>query len=191
MARTVASGAGRVASAVARAPGVKQVVQGARSTAQAVGRGLEAVEGAGRSVGEKVAQKVFGRASAVGSTVVDATHLAELSAKGVKFTPENVIATGRNSTGQVVFLESGNSRAGLQHIVETHGADFAKIGVKEADIPNVVMQAVTQGKLVGYQGGGTGRPIYEIMLNDQKLRIAVTASNNGFIVGANPAGRIK
>ncbi|CAN5696869.1 hypothetical protein BH11PSE12_BH11PSE12_34580 [soil metagenome] len=110
---------------------------------------------------------------------------------GIKFTPENILATGKNSSGQVVFLESGNTKAGLQHIIDAHADDFANIGVKQAQIPDVVMQAATQGKLVGYQGAGTGRTIYEVTINGQTQRISVTTSNNGFIVGANPAGGVK
>lgn len=122
--------------------------------------------------------------------LVDEAHVAELVANGVKFTPDALLVTGRNSAGQVVFLESGNARAGLQHIIEQHGADFAKIGVPETDIPSVVMRAVTEGKVVGYQGRDQGRAIYEILLHQQNQRIAVSVSNNGFIVGANPAGRV-
>lgn len=37
-----------------------------------------------------------------------------MAANGVKFTPEALLATGRSSsTGQVIFLETGNARAGL------------------------------------------------------------------------------
>lgn len=38
---------------------------------------------------------------------------------------------------------------------------------------------------------GTGRPIYEIIINSQPQRIAVTVGSSGFIVGANPAGGAK
>lgn len=53
------------------------------------------------------------------------------------------------------------------------------------------MEAVTKGKIVGYQGRGVGRPIYEPPVNGQTRRIAVTTGSNGFIVGANPAGGVK
>lgn len=120
---------------------------------------------------------------------VDPVHVAELTAANTKFTPSALVATGRTPNGQVVFMETGNSRAGLQHIVERHAGDFAKIGVSESQIPSVVMRAVTEGRIVGYQGTGQGRGVYEIQLNDSNQRIAVTVGNNGFIVGANPAGR--
>jgi filamentous hemagglutinin len=122
---------------------------------------------------------------------VNRADLNALAAKGVKFTPENVVATGTTPSGQIVFLEIGNSRAGLQHIIEGHASDFANIGVSEAQIPNVVMQAVREGNIVGYQGSGTGRAIYQTTVNGQSQRIAVTIGDNGFIVGANPAGSVK
>lgn len=117
--------------------------------------------------------------------------LDQLTASGVKFTPENVIATARSSSGKIVFLETGNSKAGLQHIIEEHGSQFARMGVSEAQIPRVVMRAVSEGKLVGYQGSGVGRPIYELNINGQMQRIAVTVGDNGFVVGANPRGGVK
>ena len=117
--------------------------------------------------------------------------LDELTANGVKFTPENVIATTRSPSGKVVFLETGNSKAGLRHIIEEHGSQFAQMGVSEAQIPGVVMKAVSEGKLVGYQGSGVGRPIYELTINGQPQRIAVTVGDNGFVVGANPRGSVK
>jgi filamentous hemagglutinin len=53
------------------------------------------------------------------------------------------------------------------------------------------MNLVTEGNIVGYQGSGTGRPIYQTTINGQPQRIAVTVASNGFIVGANPAGSVK
>lgn len=52
------------------------------------------------------------------------------------------------------------------------------------------MDAVTKGKIVGHQGNDMERSIYEVMVNGQKSRIAVTTGSNGFIVGTNPAGRV-
>lgn len=44
----------------------------------------------------------------------------------------------------------------------------------------------SKGHIVGYQGKGTGRPIYEVDYNGTKRRVAVTVGSNGYIVGANP-----
>lgn len=78
---------------------------------------------------------------------------AELS---TEFTPENIVSTARSQNGQVVFLETGNSKAGLRHIVEGHGSQFAQMGVSESQIPEVVMKALSEGRVVAYQGSGTG-----------------------------------
>jgi filamentous hemagglutinin len=125
------------------------------------------------------------------NTAVSQADLDTLAANGVKFTPQNDVATGTTPSGQIVLLETGSSSAGLQHIIEEHGAEFANMGVSPAQIPEVVMQAVTEGNIVGYQGSGTGRPIYEVTVNGQQQMIAVTVGSNGSIVGANPRGSVK
>lgn len=107
---------------------------------------------------------------------------------GLKFNPANIVATSTRQDGQIVFLETENSSAGLRHITKNHGGDFAKIGISEDQIPAVITHAVSEGRIVGFQGVGSGRPIYEILINGQPQRIAVTTGGNGFIVGANPAG---
>ncbi|MCP4308913.1 MAG: hypothetical protein GY788_29390 [bacterium] len=110
-----------------------------------------------------------------------------MAAAGVKHDPASVVRIARDSSGRVVFLETGNSRAGLTHIVGQHGDDFARRGISESQIPDLVTDAASRGTIVGYQGADTGRPIYEVMFNGQTQRVAVTVSDNGFIVGANPA----
>ena len=137
----------------------------------------------------KLISKVFSK-SKCSKCKVDPKDVNELKSKGVKFSPDDLIATGRDASGKVVFLEKGNAKAGLEHILQRHGDDFARIGVSREQVPSVVMDAVTKGKIVGHQGKDMGRPIYEVMVNGQKSRIAVTTGSNGFIVGANPAGRV-
>lgn len=78
-----------------------------------------------------------------------------------------------------MFLQTGNTKLELQHIVAEHADDFATVGIPEFQIPNVVM------------GAGTGRPIYEIQVNWNTQRIAITIGDHGYMVGANPAGGSK
>jgi hypothetical protein len=47
------------------------------------------------------------------------------------------------------------------------------------------MEALSKGKVVGTQGRGNISPIYEVVFNGQKQRVAITVGNNGFIVGVN------
>lgn len=116
---------------------------------------------------------------------VDPALIQKLQEGGVKFTPGNVVAAGENADGQVVFLETGNSRAGLTHIIEQHGGQFAQMGISEGRIPDFVVTAATEGRVVGIQGT---RPIFEVEFEGQARRVAVTVGSNGFVVGANPVG---
>jgi filamentous hemagglutinin len=141
------------------------------------------------SLSDLVAAGVIGAAFA--SPTVGAVNpqlLDELIKNGVKVTPKNVLATARSSTGQVIFLETGTPRSGLQHIIERHGVDFANKGISQADIPSVVMRAVTQGKVVGTNATA---PVYEIIHNGVKQHIAVGVGSNGYIVRANPVNTWK
>ncbi len=113
--------------------------------------------------------------------------LAELAANGVKHDPDKVILIGKDGGGKIVFLESGNAKAGLQHVMD-HADQFTDIGVPRDKVGQFVFDATTTGKVVGYQGKGTGRPIYEFLFEGRPYKVAVTVGSNGFIVGANPVG---
>jgi uncharacterized Zn-binding protein involved in type VI secretion len=115
----------------------------------------------------------------------------ELTANGVKFTRENLVAVVRDPTGRIIFLETGDSQSGLQHIVARHKTEFAQRDVSEAEIPKVLMDAIMEGNIVGYQGKGTGRPIFETVINGTPQRLAISIGSNGYIVGVNPKGRKK
>ena len=82
--------------------------------------------------GLKQGIKTFGKNSIekLETNVIQNSHIEELTKNGIKFTPENVLATGKNAKNQVVFLEIGNSDSGLQHILERHAVDFANKGTK-------------------------------------------------------------
>ena len=110
----------------------------------------------------------------------------ELASSGVKYNSDDVVAVTKTSDGKLVWLENGNDSAGLNHVIKEHGTDFANKGISQTDIPNYITQALNEGKIIGYQGRGTGRPIYEFTYNGKTERVAITVGSNGFIVGANP-----
>lgn len=86
-------------------------------------------------------------------------------------------------------METGNSSAGLEHITGRHADDFRNIDVSSDQIPDLVISALTRGEVVGYQGSGNGRTIYEVNYGGKPVRVAITVGSNGFIVGANPVSR--
>jgi filamentous hemagglutinin len=110
----------------------------------------------------------------------------ELVSSGEKCTPENIVAITKDSSGRIVWLETGNDRAGLNHIIDEHGSQFHGKGISNEEIPNYVMEAIHQGNIVGYQGKKNPRTIYEFVYEGKKQRIAISIGPNGFIVGANP-----
>jgi hypothetical protein len=115
------------------------------------------------------------------------TLLKELAASGVKHDPAAIVNIFRDSEGRIVWLETGDEARGLQHIIVRHGEELAGKGITEAEVPDLLQTAIQDGEIVGYQGKGTGRPIYEVLFHGKPIRIAITIGSNGFIVGANLA----
>lgn len=112
--------------------------------------------------------------------------IRELQEAGIKHTPEKILRIAKQNNGKIVFLEEGNTQAGLQHILEQHSNEFVDLGIPFEQIPDAIITAVTQGKILGYQGRNKTRVIYEVSFNDSIYYIAVTVGKNGYIVGANP-----
>lgn len=131
-----------------------------------------------------------GTGAVVGNVALKSPELInELAESGAKYTADNVGAITKISNGQLVWLETGGAGkggAGVLHILEEHATDFAAKGIESNQLPEFLMTAVSKGQVVGYQGQGTGRPIFEVMYNGVKQYVAITIGSNGFIVGANP-----
>lgn len=107
----------------------------------------------------------------------------ELRRRGINHTPEAIVRIERMPNGSIVFLERGNARAGLQHILERHGSQFAQWGVGPNQVPAVIFRALQEGVVVGTRGVGT---IYRVTINGTTRHILVVRGNNGFIVTAHP-----
>ena len=75
-----------------------------------------------------------------------------------------------------------NNNAGLEHIMR-HADEFVMKGISTDKISDFIIYAIKNGKIVGIQ---RARPIYEVIYEGKLQRIAITISDNGFIVGANP-----
>ena len=91
----------------------------------------------------------------------------------------------KDHNGKIIWMEKGNNKSGLEHIIDKHGREFNGKGISNSDIPNYILEAVYQGNVVGTQGKRNPRTIYEIIYNGKKQRVAVQVGNNGYIVSAN------
>ena len=108
--------------------------------------------------------------------------IQQLELRHEKFTRENIMRIEQLPSGKIVWLETGNNRAGFQHIL-AHVKQFQTQGITQDELADYIMDALTNGEIVGMQGT---REIYESTYKGVTRRIAVTIGNNGFIVGANP-----
>ena len=139
--------------------------------------GTKGIAEAGKAVKGKV--EVKGK---VGEGGLNSGLLDELANSGVKYNPDDVVAITKNADGKLVWLENGNSNAGLEHIMQ-HADQFATKGISSDKIPDFIMHALEEGKVVGTQ---RTRTIYEVMYEGKLQRVAISVGDNGFIVGANP-----
>ena len=108
--------------------------------------------------------------------------IQQLEQRHEKITRENIMRIEHLPSGKIVWLETGNERAGFEHILK-HLKEFEKQGLPEHELADYIMDSLKNGELVGMQGT---REIYEVTYNGITRRVAITVSDNGFIIGANP-----
>lgn len=124
-----------------------------------------------------------------GTTGDNAALITQVEQSGEKINRKEVVGITKDPSGKIVWIEKGHLGArasGLAHIIEEHGSQFNGKGISNAEIPQYLMTAVKYGQIVGYQGRGKGRPIYEFVYEGKTHRVAITIGSNGYIVGANP-----
>ena len=117
---------------------------------------------------------------------LDPDLMAELAESGYKYSADDVIKIMKSSDDQLVWLEKGSKSAGLEHIISRHGSDFAKYGIPESEIPDLLESAVKTGKNAGKTANGATK--FEVFFNGKQRKLLITISDNGFIVQANPGG---
>ena len=84
--------------------------------------------------------------------------IQELKNQNIKFSENDVRFITKDKTGQTVWLENGNSSAGLKHILDGngktkgHAEDFQKaFGISRADVPAYLEKVITNGRIVNYK----------------------------------------
>lgn len=121
--------------------------------------------------------------------------IKELENNGVKFSKEDIVFITKDKTGQTVWLEKGNSSAGLEHIINGtgrtpgHEKDFEKaFGVSREQIPSFLNNVVSRGSVVSNEIKNiNGRIGFErIYYFNKKYYVLSGIGTNGFIVTAYP-----
>ena len=114
---------------------------------------------------------------------------AELDTNNVKYTRENVVFIARDETGQIVFLETGNSIAGLKHILQRHSQNFKDaFNIDASQIPAYLKNVIRYGKVVSSEiVTKNGKQGFERRYNYNGNYYVITGiGSNGFIVSAYP-----
>ncbi|WP_433470810.1 hypothetical protein [Saccharomonospora azurea] len=181
------------------APELAEAVDGLLRAREELAQVQQTCSALGEVLGRYLGDIGVGRSDTASSTVarpspttphakpVEASNqalIAELQRQGYKISPERVVRIARLPDERVVWLEEGDDRRGLQHIIKKHGEDFVGCGIPESKVVDLVFNALTEGREIGYTA--TDRPVYEVRYGPRVQRVAVTVSENGFIVGANP-----
>ena len=113
--------------------------------------------------------------------------MEELRNSGEKYSEKDIIFIVRQQNGKIAWLEEGNESVGLKHIKIRHAKEFQKKGIKEGLIPELIKEAIVNGKIIGKQGNGpTPGDIYAVDFMEKKLIIMIVVSSNGFIITAHP-----
>ena len=121
--------------------------------------------------------------------------IQELKSKNIKFSEKDIQFITKDKTGQTVWLESGNSGAGLKHILDGngttkgHAGDFQRaFGVSRNQVPAYLEKVISNGKIVDNKIKPIGKRMgYErTYYYNGNYHVVTGIGTNGFIVSAYP-----
>ena len=131
--------------------------------------------------------------------MIDEGLVKVLEGNGVKFSREDMVFITRDATGQVVWLENGNSGAGLEHILHGngitrgHARDFENaMGLSESEVPRYLHRVITHGEVVSnrLKPLANGRMGYtRVYYYGGRYNVITGIGTNGFITSAYPTRR--
>ena len=104
----------------------------------------------------------------------------ELASSGVKYNSDEVIAVTKTAEGRLLWLEQGNTKSGLTHILDRHTDDFASQGID--DIPQLLNDVL---KTTPIKTGCNSKGLFaDYVFNENTYRVAY--GTNGYIVSFYP-----
>ncbi|HLH62624.1 MAG TPA: hypothetical protein VKV20_13150 [Ktedonobacteraceae bacterium] len=115
-----------------------------------------------------------------------ANLLNELKATGAKFSEENIVGIIRTPEGKINWLETGNLKAGLIHIMARHGSDFADaFGItSEQDVSNLILDTLANRTPVAMQRDA--QIFSNVSWGNFIHDLSIVVGDNGFVVTAMP-----
>ena len=122
-------------------------------------------------------------------TLYSKEDIKKLENAGVKFNKEEVVFVCETNDGKLVWLEKGNDRVGLKHIISRHKQNFKDLlNINENEIPAKIHEIITSwnqlSKTLKNIGGRDGYEyVYE---NNGNYIVIIVVGTNGFIVSAYP-----
>lgn len=106
--------------------------------------------------------------------------IEELSKSGQKHNIDEVIAITKTPEGKLVWLEKGNSDAGLKHVLERHASEFVSEGI--TDIPRFLVELFKSKPI---KMGSNAKGLYaDYLFGKNTYRVAY--GTNGYIVTVYP-----
>ncbi len=120
---------------------------------------------------------------------VSESDLKILDDAKVKYSKEDVIFVTHDSSGQLIWLEKGNEKSGLTHILTRHTNDFAnKHGIAKNEIHRHINSIVKNGKLeYSKVTQRNGRDCYERLYSKSgQYYLQTGVGSNGYMVSAYP-----
>jgi Domain of unknown function (DUF4157) len=132
-----------------------------------------------------------GRATAAGAEAAaggEATRrglIAALRQAGVKFAETAIVGITRTVSGRIVWLETGSVSAGLVHIMQRHGSQFAAWGLRtQQQVGQLIINTLGTRTPMATQAGGAFDFAVRVGAQERFLRIVV--ASNGYVVTAHP-----
>ena len=94
---------------------------------------------------------------------------------------------GKDPRKEEVFRDYFGIEEG-QPVVICAGLYFQSKGIEDNAIPELIREAIMHGKVIGYQKTKNKFPreVYEVEFMGNIIKLGISISDNGFIVGANP-----
>ncbi len=130
----------------------------------------------------------------------DKILLNQLKEAKVKLTEEDVLFVTKDKTKQILWLEKGNQKAGLTHILDGdgktagHAKDFQDaLGISREEVSTYLKKIISEGDVVSNELKPVkNRMGYErIYYYKGKYYLLVGIGTNGFVSSAYPISKIK